>query len=165
MELYLDGIVVNVPDLADWSTVKTVLFPANTSVIAVKGTDTGTDQAGIQRLLLRRHSSHQRQLEAGGLCSLELRRLRADLCLCYKIVHSKIHLDSFFSLVSAGSTRGHSLKIKAHAPRLDTKRYFFAYRISIVWNSLEEETVCSGTLSQFKVNLLSEDLSSMLQCF
>ena len=105
------------------------------------------------------------RLVKAGLCSLEVCRLRADLCLCYKMLHSKIHLDSFFSLVSAGPTRGHSLKIKAHAPRLDTKRYFFAYRISIVWNSLKEETVCSGTLSQFKINLLSEDLSSMLHCF
>ncbi len=124
----------------------------------------------VQRLFTKRLSgyenlSYAERLTKAGLCSLELRRLRADLCLCYKIVHSQIHLDSFFTLTNAGPTRGHSLKLKASAPRLDSKRYFFAYRISIVWNNLKNETVCSETLARFKVNMASEDLSTMLVCF
>ena len=124
----------------------------------------------VQRLFTKRlpgyeNLTYAERLVKAGLCSLELRRLRADLCLCYKIVHSQIHLDSFFTRIDAGPTRGHSLKLKAAAPRLDTKRYFFAYRISIVWNFLKDETVCSETLAQFKVNLSSGDSSTMLICF
>jgi len=49
--------------------------------------------------------------------------------------------------------------------RLDWKRYFCAYQISIVWNYLKNETICLEILARFKVNLASEDLSTMLVCF
>jgi hypothetical protein len=58
-----------------------------------------------------------------------------------------------------------NFKLKAAAPRLDSKRYFFAYRTSIAWNYLKNETVCSETLARFKVNLALEDLPTMLVCF
>jgi len=61
------------------------------------------------------------------------------MCFCYKIVYSQIHLDSCFTFTNAGPTLGHSLNLKASAPRLDSKRYSFAYRISIVWNNLKKK--------------------------
>ena len=59
---------------------------------------------------------------------------------------------------NVNATRGHSWKIKANHPRFDTMRYFFAYRTALVWNTLNEETVCSLTLAQFKERLETEDL-------
>ena len=104
------------------------------------------------------HNSER--LTRAGLCSLELRRLRTDLCVCYKILHSQIHLNSSFVMDKVNATRGHSWKIKTNRPRLDTMRYFFAYRTALVWNALNEETVCSLTLAQFKERLETEDLSA-----
>ena len=104
-------------------------------------------------------------LSRAGLCSLELRRLRTDLCICYKILHSQFHLNSFFVMDNVSATRGHSWKIKANHPRLDTMWYFIAYITALVWNALNEETVCSLTLTQFKERLETEDLSAFLTCF
>ena len=46
-----------------------------------------------------------------GLDRLELRRLRADLILCYKIIRGLVLLspNSFFTFISNSRTRGHSL--------------------------------------------------------
>ena len=66
---------------------------------------------------------------------------------------------------NVNATRGYSWKIKANRPRLDTMRYFIAYRTALVWNALNEETVCSLTLAQFKEKLDTEDLSAFLTCF
>ena len=44
---------------------------------------------------------------------LELRRLRADLILCYKILHGLVSLSSedFFTIVRNRATRGHTFKL------------------------------------------------------
>ena len=65
---------------------------------------------------------------------------------------------------NVNATRGHSWKIKANRPRLDTMRYFFAYRTGLGLNALNEETVCSLTLAQFKGRLETEDLSAFFAC-
>jgi len=48
-----------------------------------------------------------------GLDRLELRRLRADLILCYKIIRRLVLLspDSFFTFICNSRTRGHSFKL------------------------------------------------------
>ena len=80
---------------------------------------------------------HTERLARAGLCSLELRRLRTDLCVCNTILHSQIYLYSFFVMDNVNATRGHSWKIKANRPRLDTMRYFFAYRTARRCSCLE----------------------------
>ena len=40
--------------------------------------------------------SYAERLTRAGLCSLELRRLRTNLCLCYKFLHSKNSCKFFF---------------------------------------------------------------------
>ena len=67
--------------------------------------------------------SYAERLTRAGLCSLELRRLRTDLCVCYKILHSQIHF--FFVMASVNAARGHSWKIKANRPSLDTLPHCF----------------------------------------
>ena len=118
-----------------------------------------------KRLSGFKNLSYPERLVKAGLCSLELRRLHSDLCLCYQIVKNRTHLNSLFTLDNVGVTRGHSQKLKADRPRLDIRRYFYAYRTVQSWNSLNNKTVCSETLAQFKANLLKNDLSSLLVCF
>jgi len=48
-----------------------------------------------------------------GIDRLELRRLRADLIMCYKIVRGLVLVSAsrFFSLICSLRTRGHSYKL------------------------------------------------------
>jgi hypothetical protein len=52
----------------------------------------------VQRVFTKRLSGYNglnypERLERAGLCSLELRRLHADLCLCYNILHGNLETD------------------------------------------------------------------------
>jgi hypothetical protein len=104
------------------------------------------------------------RLEKAGLCTLELRRLRADLCLCYNILHSRVDtsISSFFKFDNVSQTRGHSYKLKYLAPRLDSRLHFFSYRVVKPWNSLTEKTVSAESIGSFKNLLKSESLCSFL---
>ena len=76
--------------------------------------------------------SYEERLLKCGLVSLELRRLRKDLTLCYQIVNGLISLDfkQFFTPDSNCKTRGNRQKLKL--PKLShstTRTNFFAVRI------------------------------------
>ena len=73
-----------------------------------------------------------------GINRLELRRLHADLILCYKIIHGYVSLspDSFFTVVRDHRTRGHSFKLFVPDARVNCRKHFFAVRVINVWNRL-----------------------------
>ena len=93
---------------------------------------------------------------------LDVRRLRADLVLAYKIVFgliNRIELADVFTLVDKPhDTRGHNYKLLATRSRKDTRKYFFSQRVIKVWNSLPI-TTNFASLTTFK-NSLSNDLIS-----
>ena len=62
-----------------------------------------------------------------GIDRLELRRLRADLILCYKIIHGLVLLPcaKFCNIISNGPTRGHAIKLYVPESRLNCTQYFF----------------------------------------
>ena len=65
--------------------------------------------------------SYADRLARAGLCSLELRCLRTDLCLCFEILHknsSQIHINSDFIMDNVNAIRGQCWKIKDNRPRL-----------------------------------------------
>ena len=92
-----------------------------------------------------------------GLDRLELRRLRTDLILCYKIIRGLVLLsptvllspDSFFTFVCNSRTRGHSFKLFLLDSRVNCRQHFFADRVLRIWNSLLEDVVSAGHLSLF----------------
>ena len=115
-------------------------------------------------IIIIENLSYAARLKKANLCTLELRRLRADLTLCYmlnKLAHVS-NIDKYFTVVSSSRTRGHSMKLKANTPRLETRLHFFSYRTAAVWNHLKDETVCAPTLVAFKTMLRGEDLSNFL---
>ena len=61
---------------------------------------------GFERL------NYPERLKKAGMCTLELRRLRADLCLCYNILHQKIETPAInlFTVDNSHSTRGYKWK-------------------------------------------------------
>jgi len=99
-----------------------------------------------------------------GIDRLELRRLRADLILCYKILHGLILLssDDFFTKVCNRATRGRSSKLFLPDSRVNCRQHFFAVRIIPVWNSLPGDVVSASSLSLFTGRLRSVDLNSFL---
>ena len=66
-----------------------------------------------KRLFGLKEMSYQDRLVVCGLPSLELRRLRVDIILCFKIVHKLIALnfEDFFKFDANVRTRGHNLKL------------------------------------------------------
>ena len=99
-----------------------------------------------------------------GIDRLELRRLRADLILCYKILHGLVLLssDDFFTIVCNRATRGHSYKLFLPESRVDCRKRFFAVRIVRVWNSLPDDVVSADSLPLFVGRLRSVDLGGFI---
>jgi len=111
---------------------------------------------------------YSERLKILGLKSLELRRLWADLCMTYAILHNLVDIDpTVFFLVRGHNcvTRGHPLKLVGNHFKKDCTKYFFANRVVNPWNSLPSEVVLSGTLASFKRKLKGVDLSRFLSCF
>jgi len=74
---------------------------------------------------------------------LEFRRLRADLLMCYKILHHSVdlHQQDFFTLSNITRTRGNSYKLIVPNSRINTRANYFSIRIINVWNQLSDDTV------------------------
>jgi hypothetical protein len=91
--------------------------------------------------------SYEERLVRCSLVSLELRRLRKDLALCYQIVNGLISLNftQFFEPDPNYKTRGNRQKLKIPKLSHSTARTnFFAVRIVHVWNSLADEIILCG---------------------
>jgi len=100
-----------------------------------------------------------------GLVSLELRRLRKDLALCYQIVNGLIALDfnSFFTADPNYRTRGNRQKLKI--PKLSpasARSNFFCVRIVPVWNALPDDIILCGSYHLFCKKIECFDFSSYL---
>ena len=102
--------------------------------------------------------------------SLELRRLYNDITMVYKIVHKLTSLndDVLLSYHNANNnyhvlTRGHTLKLKRKAFRLDVARNHVCNRVVSVWNGLPEHVVTAASLTLFKKYLRTIDFSSYIK--
>ena len=99
---------------------------------------------GIQRYFTRRVLKHvglpyMERLSVLKLESLEVRRIRADLKLCFKIIYGLCDLDTgdFFTLFPPSSvTRGHSKKLIGARCNTNWQLNFFSNRVVNVWELL-----------------------------
>jgi ribonuclease P/MRP protein subunit RPP40 len=117
-----------------------------------------------KRLPGLRSLSYGARLGRLDLDSLELRRLKADLILVFKIIKGLLSVDlPFFSLSHATNTRGNGLKCE-HLPfHLDCRKYFFAVRCTNVWNSLPRELVLVASVERFRSGLNKINLNRFLR--
>ena len=90
--------------------------------------------------------------------------------MVYKIVHKLTSLndDVLLSYHNANNnylvlTRGHTLKLKRKAFRLDVARNHFCNRVVSVWNGLPEHVVTAASLTLFKTYLRTIDFSSYIK--
>ena len=111
----------------------------------------------VQRLFTRRlpgmkQIPYPNRLKILKLPSLELRRLRADLLLCFKILNEiTAGPPSNYGLVVVKTiTRGHDMKLYHDHDRIDARRNYFSSRVCAPWNSLPAEVVHSDSAMAFK---------------
>jgi hypothetical protein len=110
--------------------------------------------------------TYENRLLKCGLISLELRRLRKDLCLCYQIVNEQIALNftDFFIPDTNCKTRGNKQKLKI--PKLShvaSRTNFFSVRVVPVWNALPDDIILCGNYKQFCKQIVTFDLSPFLK--
>ena len=112
----------------------------------------------------RKKFDYKTRLQLLNLPSLELRRLRADLLLCYKIFKGHVTggPEAFgFSLMNR-STRGHCLKWKTEHCRVDARKFFFNAILTKPWNSLPDSVINSDFVRSFKIGLTQCNFSKFL---
>ena len=113
--------------------------------------------------------SYSERLVACDLPTLELRRLRTDLLLCFKIVHKYIAIEfnDFFEYEhSKFNTRGHLFKLRIPKILNSVRKNFFSVRIIPVWNSLPTEVVTACSCDSFMKQLKAVSLNRFLsRCY
>lgn len=106
---------------------------------------------------------HQR-LAKLNLDSLELRRIRTDLIVLYKIVFGLISTDiaHYFKLntnINSFNLRRHIYQLVNLPCKHSVCKYFYVYKIIPTWNDLPPILVNFGSLSRFKKSLTNEILA------
>ncbi len=99
--------------------------------------------------------TYQERLQQLKLPSLVYRRHRGDMLQVYKILHHEYDLNSeqFFKSPSDNRTRGHSFKVFKERAESSTRRNFFTYRVTELWNELPEEVAAAPNIDTFKERL------------
>ena len=105
------------------------------------------------------YTSYTNRLQILNLETLELRRIKLDLILFYKIKHQLIYLDFDDFFINSNIHNNYNLRRhksyldKPHLPKSSHKRTLFSHRIINTWNKLPQNVVSSMNLSIFKSNL------------
>ena len=86
------------------------------------------------------YCTYDDRLKNLGLERLEVRRIRADLILCYKILFGLYKTTLKIEFQTYSKTRGHQFKLKLPVIRTDTQKFFFIYRTAKIWNELPTYT-------------------------
>ena len=120
----------------------------------------------VQRRFTKRLSklsgkSYCERLNILHLERLDVRRLRADLILTYKILFglTVIKANDYFTFSAYTATRGHRYKLCQTKFYTDTRKFTFNNRIVPIWNRLPMSTDFSS-LQKFKQVLTAEWLVS-----
>jgi len=120
----------------------------------------------VQRWFTKRIKSlsnftYDERLIKFGNDRLELRRLRADLIMCYKILHQSVdlHQEDFFTMSSIIKTRGNSYKLMVPNSRINARANYVSVRIINVWTRLSDEMVNGSSFLSFNYKLINTHLS------
>jgi len=90
-----------------------------------------------KRLLGFKYLSYSERLLQLNMTGLELRRLHADLIICYKLIFGPVEckLKDFFTLNSSAVTRGHMYKLYKNLSKTSIRKSFFLSVLSIFGTS------------------------------
>ena len=109
--------------------------------------------------------SYVERLNVLGAETLELRRLKCDLLMVFKIIHKLvcIDFDEFFALNNYSHTRGHCFKLVKPLCNNNARQFSFACRCIDAWNSLPPHVVCSTSLYAFKLGINCHNFKQFLK--
>ena len=110
--------------------------------------------------------SYKDRLLILNLESLELRRLKNDLLMYYKVLHNCVDLDKsdFFNFAQNDyNTRGHNLKLKKFSFSNNCLENTFSNRCINCWNWLPNDVVNCSSISSFRAKLKIIDFSDFLK--
>ena len=101
----------------------------------------------------------------GNAETLELRRLKYDLTMMFKIIHKlvAIDFDDFFVLNNFSCTRGHNFKLNKPKCNNNARQFSFACRCIDVWNFLPSNVVSAVSVFGFKACLSEVDFTKFLK--
>ena len=114
-----------------------------------------------RRVLFRTKPPYLSRLEILKLETLEIRRIKFDLKLCYKIINGlcDLNFDKFFTFASSSVTRGHNYKLIKPLSKNNWLLNFYSSRVVSYWNSLPSDVVNVPSFAIFvkKLNLVDLD--------
>ena len=92
---------------------------------------------------------YSERLASLGLDSIQVRRLKCDLTMCYKIIHSNavIHSQDFVIYSDYLGTRVHQYKLFKRYSNVNAYKNSFINRICDIWNTLPD-TVVEASIGQ-----------------
>ena len=93
---------------------------------------------------------------------LEIRRIKSDLKMCFKIINGLCDIDPhhYFKFAPSSSvTRGHNIKLIKPICNTNCQLYFFTNRVVNYWNSLPADIGNASSFGIFVRKLNSHDLS------
>jgi len=111
-----------------------------------------------------RHLSHDARLHLLGAESQELRRLKLDLIMMYKILHGLLAVDTLFNVRLDDRTRGDFKILKPHC-NVNSRAHSFACRRLNCWNSLPNDVRNASSVFVFKRLLSKCDFTCQLLCY
>ena len=115
-----------------------------------------------RRVLCRTKLSYMERLSLLKLDLLEIRRIKSDLKMCFKIINGLCDIDPlhYFKFAPTLSvTRGHNIRLIKPICNTNCQLYFFTNRVVNYWNSLPADIVNASSFGIFVRKLDSHDLS------
>jgi len=105
---------------------------------------------------------YSERLACLNLESLQIRRLKCDLLICYNIIHNEITIlsDDFLVFSDFTRTREHSYKLFKGCSGVNAHKYFLSNRITEIWNALPSAVVEASSSIVFKRMLDCVDLKT-----
>lgn len=105
--------------------------------------------------------SYDSRLKFLSLDSLYCRRIKADLILCYKVLHNIVTLNDgnqFLTMTHSKTRANHSWKLVKPRPLATRDLHSLNFRVVDIWNSLSADVVDSSSVDSFKHKLKSLSL-------
>ena len=107
--------------------------------------------------------TYGQRLNKLNLETLELRRLKFDLIMVYKILRGLTDVSTdIFAFSHMSNLRGHNQKLVKPICRVDCRLHSFAARVVNPWNSLSQQCVDSCNVGVFRGRLDDIDFSDFL---
>ena len=114
-----------------------------------------------KRLAGLKYMSYGQRLHYLKAETLEVRRLKADLIMMFKMLNNGVDTEfcEFFRLNTNRITRGHCFKLAKPRSSVNARDFSFACRRIDCWNLLPETVVKANTVNVFKKRLLAVDFN------